>query len=74
MDPEGACIWLNEMLPKALAGAGLQICVQMTVITIGNCVPGAVLSVLFMISLNLHSMKEVLFVPMLQMRKLRLRG
>lgn len=27
----------------------------MTIIAIGSCVPGAVLSVLFIISLNLHS-------------------
>lgn len=34
----------------------------MTVIAIGNYVPGAVLSVLFIISLMLHSMKEVIFL------------
>lgn len=47
----------------------LQISVQMTVITINNYVPDTVLSVLFMISLN-----EVLFIPILQKKKLRLRG
>lgn len=52
----------------------LQISVQMTVITINNYVPDTVLSVLFMISLNLHFMKEVLFIPILQKKKLRLRG
>lgn len=47
----------------------------MTIIAIGSYVPGAVLSVLFIISLKLHSVKEVLLlIPILQERKLSLTG
>lgn len=66
MGPEGPCIWLIEELQKDISRGATSD----TIIAIGGCGPGAVLSVPFMISLNLHSVKEVLFIPILQIRKL----
>ena len=63
MDPEGPCIWLSEELQKDVSRRGTSDLCSDDSITIGNYVLDAVLSVPFMISLSLHFMKDVLFIP-----------
>ena len=74
MDCEGPCSWLSEELQKDVSRKRTSDLCSDDSVTVGNYVPDAVPSVLFMTSLSLHLMQEALFISILQIRKWRLRG